>query len=119
MKCNHCGHIDISEINTDYNVPYTAGYNNSGTVIYIDSRLPEIFIDSQGQKVDVHKYLIIHEVAEKALKDELKLDYNTAHSLAMATQAQALTRDKINYDEYYGFLQKYVNYDIQPEDFEN
>lgn len=119
MKCTFCGNIGRAIVNTDYNVPYVAGYSNDGQTIYIDSRLPEMFIDSKKQKVNIYKYLIIHEVTEKSLKDELNYSYNEAHTMAMGAQAQALSIDGINYDEYYGFLQKYVNFDIQVDDFNN
>lgn len=119
MRCTYCNKVPEVGVNTDYQVPYVAGYSQDGAIVYIDKRLPKCFIDTKGNTVDVYKYLFIHEVTEKALKDELNLSYNRAHSLAIATQAQALTMDNINYDEYYAFLQSYINYDIQPEDFDD
>lgn len=119
MKCEACGRGKDIVVNNTYQVPYVAGYSNDGKTIYIDNRLPDSFIDSRKQQVNVHYYLILHEVAEKALKDELELSYNDAHSLAMGLQSYALARDDINADEYYAFQQKYVDMDIKPEDFDD
>ena len=117
MKCTNCNYEHTVKVNTDYEVPYTAGYSVDGKTIYIDRRLPPMYKDSQGKLVEVYKYLIIHEVTEKSLKDELDFSYNTAHSIAMGAEMHACTMDGINYDEYYTFIGKYVKIDIQPKDF--
>lgn len=117
MKCPNCEYIPDVIINNTYDVPYTAGYSMDGKTIYIDRKLPLNFVDSRGQTVPVYRYLIVHEVTEKALKDELGFSYNEAHSIAMGAEMHACTMDGINYDEYYTFIGKYVKIDIKPEDF--
>lgn len=114
--CSNCGHGKELELNMDYDIPYTGGVSQDGCTIYLDKRLPESFVDSRKQTVMVYQYLIIHEVVEQALMNELKLDFNTAHSIAMGAELYAVTMDGINYDEYYGFIQKYVEFDKKPED---
>ena len=47
-------------INTDYDVPYTAGYSIDGNTIYIDRKLPRYFVTTEKVQVDIFKYLIIH-----------------------------------------------------------
>lgn len=116
-KCIKCNHETKVIINSDYDVPYTAGYSKDGSTIYIDRKIPKTYVDSQGKTVNVYRYLIIHEVTEKSLKDELLFKYNEAHSIAMGAEMHACTMDGVNYDEYYGFLGKYVKQDIKPEDF--
>ena len=118
-KCIKCNNEVKVILNNDYDVPYTAGYSNDGTTIYIDKRIPKDFTDSRGKVVNVYRYLIIHEVTEKALKDELLFNYNEAHSIAMGAEMHACTMDGVNYDEYYGFLGDYIKRDIKPEDFSN
>jgi len=100
----------------EYDIPYGAGYNEAGTCIYIDSRLPRTFKNSIGKTVDIHKYLVIHELTEKSLIDKLGLDYQTAHSIAQGAETLAILKDGIDYDEYYGYIGKFISYDIQPQD---
>jgi len=113
-KCN-TPRTDIS-VNSKYDVPYGSGYNVEATCIYIDKRLPRSFVNSVGKTVDIHKYLVLHEVVEKMLIDHLGLDYNHAHTIAMGAESTALLRDGVNYDEYFAYIGKYVSFDIDPKD---
>lgn len=117
--CGNCGCEQPVKVNREYDIPYTGGYNWDGTIIYIDKRLPDTFVDSQKQTVNVISYLVIHEVVEKALVDHLGFSFNHAHSIAMGAEMHACTMDRVNYDEYYTFLGKFIGEDIKPEDFNN
>lgn len=69
----------------DHDVPYLAGYNLDGTVIYFDRHLPEtIAID--GPEFPIHLTLSKHEQFEKAMIDLFGMEYDHngqgAHPLA-------------------------------------
>lgn len=115
--CYNCGCEPTEiEVNTDYDVPYVGGVSLDGKTVYIDKRLPESFVDSRNKEVSVYQYLIIHEITEQAMMNELGLDFNTAHLIAMGAQMYALAMDNVAADEYFGVQQKYVDIDIKPED---
>ena len=114
--CSCGGRRPIPAFSNKYDVPYGAGYNWDGTCIYIDRRLPRSFKDSTGQTVDIHKYLVLHEIVEKNLIDMFGISYNEAHTIAMGAESTALLKDGINYDEYYGYIGKFISYDIDPRD---
>lgn len=124
MSCKDCGNIcphcdETLSLNTDYDIPYTGGFSQDGGTVYIDKRLPNTFTDSRNHEVNVYQYLIIHEVVEQALMNVLKLDFNVAHLIAMGAQMYALAMDNVAADEYFGFQQKYVDFNIKPDDIES
>jgi len=100
--------ISLVQINTDYEIPYLAGYSLDGHIIYIDKRLPRWFITKSGRKIDVYKYLIVHEVWEKYLEDTKNYKYPYAHEKATGKERQAVEKDKIEWDEYQGYMLKMV-----------
>ena len=64
------------EIVTTYQVPYIAGYNPTGTIIYIDRRVDEKY----------YKPLIVHELTEVTLMNQLGYGYKQAHEMATAAE---------------------------------
>lgn len=84
---------------SDYDVPYLAGYNKSGDVIYVDRRVPKTIVVS-GKAVDPLRYLLVHELTEQHLEDMLGLDYLTAHHIATAAERAAVEADKLNWTHY-------------------
>lgn len=95
-------------INHHYHIPYLAGYSTSGTVIYIDRDLPRFFKTSAGKKVDVHRYLLLHEAVEKALLDAFGLHYQHAHQIALRAEEAAVHGDGISWQEYDSWMQTYI-----------
>ena len=118
-KCTKCGHQAKVTLNREYDIPYTGGYSEDGSTIYVDKRLPTGYIDSEGNHVQGISYLVIHEVVEKALMDALGFSYNHAHSIAMGAEMHACTMDRVNYDEYYEFLGKFIPSDLKEEDIKS
>jgi hypothetical protein len=100
-------------INTEYDIPYTAGYSVDGKTIYIDRKFPKKFTTTVNQEVDLHKYLTIHEVTEKAMEDKLGIHFNPAHQIALGAEQAALHEDNVLVDEYYGFLERWVTYNLE------
>jgi hypothetical protein len=97
------------KIDKTYDIPYTAGYSKDGKTIYIDRKMPE-FLTSRyydNQVMDVHKYLVHHEVTEKTFMDTFGYSYIKAHSLALAVEAALMAQDGVMIDEYYGLSESY------------
>jgi len=127
---------DSIQINTDYEIPYLAGYSFDGRTIYIDKRLPQLLKLNDGRIIDVYKYLVIHEKTEKSLEDGIlhpkqlkafrdwfkhkynrELDikkhlngykYPYAHELATSKEREAVENDGIGWDEYQEYMLKMV-----------
>jgi len=96
-------------IDNTHEVVYLAGYNVQGTVVYIDRRLPRYLTLKDGRKIDLYKYLIIHEVGEKILEDHLGYKYPYAHEYVTGNlERRAVENDKIDWEEYQDFMLKEV-----------
>lgn len=110
------------KINKKYHVPYIAGYNLAGTIIYIDSRVPDVL---PGTKIKLEKYLLIHELTEQHLEDTLKFDYQSAHHAAEAAEMASFEWDghgkhKSEYLKFYKDLEKLcrLKFDRIPADLD-
>jgi hypothetical protein len=90
-----------------HDVPYLAGYSTSGKTIYIDRHLPRSFL-FRGRRIEVDRYLILHEEIEKTLIDQLGLHYLHAHQIATRAEQAAVRADKIQWRAYDAFMQQYV-----------
>ena len=80
--------------NSDYDIPFIAGYNDDGTVIYFDRHLPErVTLQHDGRKsreFDPREFYRIHETWEKSLIDGLDWGYYPAHRVATAMEKRAV-----------------------------
>jgi hypothetical protein len=99
----------------DFDIPYVGGYNNAGTIVYIDRHLPRTFRASTNVNVDLHKYLIIHELTEVSMMTNLGLSFNEAHKIALGAEISALQKDGCPVDEYYSQLYKHIDKKLLPE----
>lgn len=96
-------------INNSYEVVCLAGYSVEGKTIYIDCRLPRWLILKDGRKIDLYKYLIIHEIGEKIIEDSMGYKYPYAHEFSTGSlERKAVENDKIKWDEYQDFMLKEV-----------
>ena len=68
-------------ISHDYDIPYIAGYSDDAKTVYIDRHLPRTLLA---------RFLVTHEVVEKALLDELRLHYLHAHQIALRAERDAV-----------------------------
>lgn len=80
----------------EFDVPAMAGYSYDARTIYIDRDLDTII----GSGVDIEPYLVLHEIAEKALVDFFGMDYEDAHSWATKVERNRAEEDGIDWDEY-------------------
>jgi hypothetical protein len=99
----------LRRIKVDYqhDIPYLAGYSQDNKTVYIDRHLPRFF-EHGGRRIEVSRYLILHEEVEKTLIDQLKLHYLHAHQIATRAEQAAVRADKISWRDYDRFMQKYV-----------
>lgn len=95
-------------INRDYHVPYLAGYSTDGKVVYIDRDLPRWLPVRGGKRMDVDRYLLMHEGVEKALIDAYDLKYQHAHQIALRTEEALVRADGFTWREYDQAMQQYI-----------
>lgn len=95
------------KVNRTYDIPYLAGYSNSGKTIYIDRHMPKSF-SYQGRKIKTDQFLILHEAVEKTLIDKLGLHYQYAHQIALRTEQEAVRAYNISWKAYDRFMQIYI-----------
>ena len=97
----------VSKLDREHDVPYLAGYSTDGKTIYIDRHLPRT-MTYKGRKIEVDRYLIMHEEVEKTLIDQLGLHYLHAHQIATRAEEAAVRADGILWRDYDRFMQRYV-----------
>jgi hypothetical protein len=91
-----------AKISRAFDVPYIAGYSEDGQTIYIDRHMPRSF-RFRGKDVETDRFLIVHEVVEKALLDGLALHYLHAHQIALRTEQAAVRAAGVGWRDYNDF----------------
>jgi len=99
----------VGKLDRTHDIPYLAGYSVDGKTIYIDRHLPRTMA-YKGRRVEVDRYLIMHEEVEKTLIDQLGLHYLHAHQIATRAEEAAVRADGILWRDYDRFMQKYVKH---------
>jgi hypothetical protein len=97
----------VKKLDRNHDIPYLAGYSQDGKTIYIDRHLPRT-MNYKGRKIDVARYLVMHEEVEKTLIDQLGLHYLHAHQIATRAEEALIRADGIQWRDYDRFMQKYV-----------
>jgi hypothetical protein len=101
--------LRVKKLDRDHDIPYLAGYSQDGQTIYIDRHLPRK-MSYKGRKIEVDRYLIMHEEVEKTLIDQLGLHYLHAHQIATRAEEAAVRAEGILWRDYDRFMQKYVKH---------
>lgn len=99
----------VKKLDRSHDVPYLAGYSQDGGTIYIDRHLPRT-MNYKGRKIEVDRFLIMHEEVEKTLIDQLGLHYLHAHQIATRAEEAAVRAEGILWRDYDRFMQKYVKH---------
>jgi hypothetical protein len=99
----------VKKLDRSHDIPYLAGYSTDGKTIYIDRHLPRT-MPFKSRRVDVDRYLIMHEEVEKTLIDQLGLHYLHAHQIATRAEEAAVRADGIGWRDYDRFMQRYVKH---------
>jgi hypothetical protein len=91
-----------------HDIPYLAGYSRDGRTIYIDKDLPKSFTTRGGTRVEIDRYLILHESVEKSLLDDLGLIYQHAHQIALRAEQAAVKAAGVPWREYDRFMARHI-----------
>ena len=94
-------------LDRNHDVPYLAGYSRDGKTIYIDRHLPRSFT-TQGRRVQVDRFLLLHEAVEKTLIDQLGLHYQHAHQIATRAEQAAVRAAGVSWRQYDAWNQKCI-----------
>ena len=93
----------------EHDIPYLAGYNMDGTIIYIDRHMPTSF-KHKSRIIETDRFLVLHEEVEKTMIDRLNLHYLHAHQIATRVERAAVVACGINWGNYDDFMQENVKH---------
>jgi len=96
----------VRVINREYDIPYIAGYSVDGHTVFIDRHLPRSFRWLM-KTVQVERFLLTHEIVEKALLDELRFHYLHAHQIATRTERDAVKASGVSWWAYQRFMKQH------------
>jgi urease accessory protein UreE len=99
----------VKRVDRDHDIPYTAGYSQNGETIYIDRHMPRSH-EFGGRRVETDAFLVLHETIEKALLDELGLNYIHAHQIALRSERATVEAHGIAWRDYDRFTQQNVKH---------
>jgi hypothetical protein len=96
----------VKRVDRDHDIPYIAGYSQNGETIYIDRHMPRSH-EFAGRRIETDDFLVLHETVEKALLDELGLNYIHAHQIALRSERAAVEAQGITWRDYDRFIQQH------------
>ena len=96
------------KVDTRYHIPWMAGYNVDGDILYIDSRIPRVLRARDGQVIRLHEFLQLHELVEAQLEHHLGYTYQKAHRIATNAEREAVEQAGIDWGEYSNLLKPYA-----------
>jgi hypothetical protein len=96
----------VGKIDRSYDIPYIAGYSRDGSTVFIDRHMPRSFV-YRGRRVLTDRFLVTHEIVEKALLDQLSLHYLHAHQIALRIEQAAVRAADIPWRDYNRFTKAY------------
>jgi hypothetical protein len=89
------------KINTEFDIPYLAGYGLDSKTVYIDRDFP--------RELKFIRFIVIHEVIEDLLESILPDEhYQDAHKIATKVEHHFVKLAGIDPAEYESILRKYV-----------
>lgn len=89
----------VRKVDRNHDIPYVAGYSRDGATVFIDRHMPRSFAHS-GRRIATDRFLIVHEIVEKALLDQLQLHYLHAHQIALRTEQAFVRACGVNWRAY-------------------
>jgi hypothetical protein len=96
----------IRRVDRSHDIPYIAGYSRDGRTVFIDRHMPRSFRFGET-RVQTDRFLITHEVVEKALLDQLRLHYLHAHQIALRTEQAAVRAAGVSWRDYDRFTKSH------------
>jgi len=99
-----------AKVSRKYDVPDLAGYAENGQDFYIDKDCPKE-LDYMGKKIDVDKFLILHEEVELALIKMLHLIYQDCHQIACLAEKEGVEMEcgMSAWEPYSEFMRKQID----------
>lgn len=91
--------LNAIRVDKSYDIPYVAGYSEDGRTVFVDRHLKTMM-----GKTDVARFIISHELTEKALLDLFNLDYQQAHHIATYVEHEFVTKEGVDWRQYCKFL---------------
>lgn len=91
-------HVLGAKIDSEFDVPYFAGYNWTNTKIYIDKDAPEIVVIC-GRALNLHRCLAMHEYVEKCHIDK-GYTYAAAHEIATKYEKAYVKEQGTSWEDY-------------------
>jgi len=111
-------------VNRTHDVPYVGSCSSNGATVYIDYELPTHFT-FRGKKVDVNRYIVMHEVVEMLFEHHLGFAYEDAHQIALQAERALVVSDGISWAAYNRFCARWIkvignrrNYPNPPRDID-
>jgi hypothetical protein len=100
------------KVSDKYDIPYLAGYSKDGETVYFDRHLKK-FWRYKGRTLDVRKFIILHEIGEKALIDLFGLHYQVAHHIVTwGVEFPAVKAAGVDWNDYSKFLAPQIKSDL-------
>lgn len=97
-------------VDRTYDIPYVAGYSESGKTVYVDRHLPLVLMINR-KSVPILNFLITHERVEKAIMDFMGLEYEDAHKIATYAEHRELKKKDISPESYERVLDPFIKAD--------
>ena len=97
----------VKKLDRRHDIPYLAGYSKNGKTIYIDRHMPKSFL-FRGRRINIDRFLILHEAMEKTLMDHLGLRYLHAHQIATRAEQAAVRASGVSWNAYDRLMRTYV-----------
>ena|SRR5580765_777033 len=99
----------LVRVNHSYNIPYLAGYSKDGKTVYFDSDYwKHRFLNYYGKKFDTSKFILFHEVGEKAIEDIFHSKYQIAHHIITHFELKAVDLAGLPSARYSAFLRPMI-----------
>jgi hypothetical protein len=95
----------LPRIDRRHDSPYLAGYSRDGRTVYIDRHMPKSFV-CRGRRVLTDRFLLTHEIVEKALLDQLRPHYLHAHQVALRIEQAAVRAAGVEWRDYNRFTKE-------------
>jgi hypothetical protein len=94
-------------VDRTHDVPYVGSCSLDGKTIYIDYELPTHFVH-RGKKVDIDRYIVMHEVVEMLFEHHLHFAYEDAHQIALHAERALVVSDGVPWAIYNRFCMRWV-----------
>lgn len=118
--------LKTAEIDTEHDIPYTAGYSEDAKTVYFDKEVPHYLeIKARGKKldtvkIDLYKSFGTHERIEKSLEEgPPPIDYELAHQAALAMERLYVESIGGDWNDYNDKTLELVNSIYKRSEFSN